>query len=195
MTYSDREQRAIEFTIGKRGGSGNEGGFSDRADDKGGATFSGFTLATVRQLSAQIHGFTWDADGDGEITAEDLKHLTYDELEAMADTYYPKRLDMFEDPHDVTAIKTYDLGFNCGQASGIRLLQTAVNRCLHKCALIMDGQLGPQTVAVINSCDGDVLLQNLIQVAKEHYIAITKADASQQSNLNGWLNRAARLPQ
>ena len=194
MNFTDREQRAINFTIGTKGGSGNEGGFSDRSCDKGGATFSGFTLATVRELSSKILGNDFDKDKDGEISVDDLKKLTYEDLEEMADTYYNKKLDLLIDAHDTLSIKTFDTGFNCGEASGVKLLQSAVNRTMGKSVLVVDGVLGPNSIAVINSCNAASLFSNFIHVVTEHYQAIVVSDPTQQPNLHGWLLRATRLP-
>ena len=192
MAYSELEQRAVEFTIGKKGGAGNEGGFSNDPNDKGGATFSGFTIGTLRRLSAQIHGHDFDKDNDGDIDVDDLKKLDWDDLMVMADTYWNSMFDQIV--HALVVIKTYDFGFNCGQTSGIKLLQKAVNRTLCREALVVDGKLGPKSVAMVNACGGDILLKSLIQVAKEHYQDIVNADPTQQGFLKGWFNRANKLP-
>lgn len=192
MGYSELELKAIEFTIGKKGGAGNEGGFSNNPNDKGGATFSGFTIGTLRRLSAQIHSHDFDKDGDGDIDVEDLKKLDWDDLVVMADTYWNPMYDQIV--HPIVAIKTYDFGFNCGTVSGAKLLQKAVNRTLGRDAVVVDGKFGPKSLSMVNSCGADILLKNLIQVAKEHYQDIVNADPTQQGFLKGWFNRANKLP-
>lgn len=189
---SELEQRAIDFTIGKKGAGGLEGGFANDKDDHGGPTFSGFTLNTLRRLSAQIHGHDFDKDKDGDIDVDDLKKLDYDDLVAMADTYWNSLLDQIR--HEVVAIKTFDFGFNMGQKSGIILLQKATNFASHKAVLNVDGKLGPMTITAVNTCDGNDLLNCLIEEAKDHYQDIVNADPTQLKWLRGWRIRANKLP-
>lgn len=192
MGISAVEQKAIDYVIGKAGGAGNEGGYSNNPNDKGGPTFSGFTLKTVRALSAQIHGHDFDKDKDGDIDSDDLKKLTYDDLVALADTYWDADLDYLLS--SVIAIKTYDFCFNCGVKSGVKLLQKAVNYVLGPKTVVEDGVLGPKTVGLANTCDGNLLLKGLIEVAKEHYRLIVMYDPTQSEFLSGWLHRAERVP-
>jgi len=170
----------------------NEGGVSNNPHDRGGLTNLGITLDTLREASAKVHGHSFDKNHDGKIDGVDLLSLNDDDVLWIVKEcgFWSPLLDRL--PKGV-AIKTFDLRFNCGITSGTKLLQKAIDRVLAD-AVVVDGVIGTETVAMANKIDQYVLYRVLVDTAIKHYVAIAKYDASQIGNLNGWINRAKRVP-
>jgi lysozyme family protein len=171
----------------------NEGGFSNHPQDKGGPTNLGVTLKTLREVSASVHGHSFDKDQDGDIDVVDLKNLDDADL-AIVVTAGGFWNPLFDQMDPKVAIKTFDFGFNCGVRSGIKLLQQAVNLTAGKELCAVDGSMGPKTLACVQSLSCGVLLRNLVNVAKQHYCDIVRHDPSQVVFLHGWMRRADRMP-
>jgi lysozyme family protein len=88
------------------------------------------------------------------------------------------------------ANKVLDLCVNFGRFWGIKLLQSSC--CDQGYTVPVDGSCGPVTVDAANTCQPDVLLQDLRRRAAQRYQEIAQRDPSQLKFLNGWLARAAQ---
>ena len=113
-----------------------EGGYVNDPDDPGGATNFGVTIHTMRRLGL-------DLDGDGRVTAQDVRRLSRDQARAIFVKHY------FEEPGIATLPEAlqpsvFDMYVNSG-ANAVRLLQRLLNRMGH--ALTVDGVIGPITAA------------------------------------------------
>lgn len=113
-----------------------EGGYVNDPDDPGGATNFGVTIHTMRRLGL-------DLDGDGQVTAEDVRRLGRDQARAIFVKHY------FEGPGiatlpEVLQPSVFDMYVNAG-ANAVRLLQRLLNRMGHN--LAVDGVIGPKTAA------------------------------------------------
>jgi hypothetical protein len=75
----------------------------------------------------------------------------------------------------------FDVGCGSGPRKGITMLQQA-------CGVVVDGALGPATLAAANAMDPSVLTEKIHQLRLSYYRAI--GVGGNAGFLNGWLNRA-----
>lgn len=147
----------------------DEGGYVNHKNDKGGETNFGISKRSYPDV--------------------DIKNLT---VEQAKDIYY--RDFWQKGPYDKLACgplaeKVFNTAVNAGNSRAFKLLQQAANACGAK--LVIDGVVGPKTIAAINSLDGkEVLEQYRIEQANFYY-SIVARDPNQRVFLKGWLARAA----
>lgn len=154
--------------------------FTNDPVDPGGATAWGLTLA-----KAQRHGID---------TVDDLKAISAEKLASIYRADY-WRFDGVDDPR--VAMKLFDLAVNM-QDSGshgpvIRLLQEALNSL--GAGLDEDGCWGPATEASVNAVSPAKLLILLCTEAADYYRSRVQKRPESAKFLNGWLKRAAEVPQ
>lgn len=113
-----------------------EGGFVNDPDDPGGATKFGVTVHTMRRLGVDI-------DGDGEVTAADVRRLTLNQARALLIEHYFRRPGIDRLPEALHAT-VFDMQVNAG-SQAIRLLQRLLNDMGEQIAV--DGIIGPMTAA------------------------------------------------
>ena len=87
------------------------------------------------------------------------------------------------------ATKVMDVAVNCGEPRAERMLQLAANSLGAK--LQVDGNMGPKTLAVVNSLDPKKLVVAMKDEQVKYYNAIVAARPLNQKFLAGWLKRAA----
>jgi lysozyme family protein len=144
----------------------NEGGFSNDPADAGGATRYGITHA-----EAAAHGF-------------DVDTLTLEQAKSIYEVDYWK-FDAITDQR--VATKLFDMCVNMGEATAIKMAQTAVG-------VPADGVMGPATAMAINARNPLLMLDALLTASVRHYASIVAAKPSQVVFLMGWINRALSLP-
>ncbi|MCH2095303.1 MAG: holin-associated N-acetylmuramidase [Rhodobacteraceae bacterium] len=113
-----------------------EGGYVNDPDDPGGATKFGVTIHTMRRLGL-------DLDGDGKVSAEDVRRLTPAQaVDIFLDHYFDKpgidRLPEALQP------SVFDMYVNAG-SNAVKILQGLLGDMGHRVAV--DGVLGPVTAA------------------------------------------------
>lgn len=146
-----------------------EGGYVNHKNDNGGETAFGISKRSYPNV--------------------DIKNLT---VEKAKDIYYT---DFWKTgPYDTLACaplaeKVFDTAVNAGNSRAFKLLQQAANACGAK--LIVDGAIGPKTIAALNSLDGQKVLSAYRTEQANFYKAIVQRDPSQSVFLKGWLARAA----
>lgn len=151
-----------------------EGGFSDRKEDRGGATRWGITRSTLAFSRGR------------EVTVEDVKNLTREEAAAIYRKMYfdNHRLGLLPDEIEE---QVFDFGVNSGPGVAIGALQ----ECLGQTA---DGVIGPKTVAAaVLACRPDGGRSLNLKLAKWRCMMlarICRRDPSQLANLGGWLRRS-----
>ena len=165
-----------------------EGGYSDRAADKGGPTAFGITKTTFESYIGR------------SVTLEEFKARC---TVAVATTIYELRYlppwTWIEDPR--LRVLLIDWGVNSGQDQPTRALQKAVG-------VTVDGRLGPATrsatVSLLNAGKGRELFAEVLRLRMQFYVKLAKSDTAirlamevnptlQIHNLAGWLNRCAEF--
>lgn len=168
---------------------GNEGGFVNDPSDSGGATSYGISLNF-----AKGHPAFFDLDGDGAVTVADIKALTPAKAsEAYVDFFFtPARLDQLPNVSNVV-MQLFDCAVNMGvnvedgETEAVKILQ-------HALGLAADGEIGPKTLAAVNTyiaTHGAVALNNAVVSARETFYAqVVAAHPADTKFLEGWDKRA-----
>ena len=146
-----------------------EGGYVNDPDDPGGATKYGVTIHTMRRLGR-------DLDGDGQVTANDVRHLTQDDAVEIFLEHYFKRPRISSLPEPVQA-SVFDMYVNAG-ANAVRILQRLITDMGE--AVTVDGVIGPQTIGAA---------RRVYEKAKDHF-----ADAYGIARRNYYYALADRRP-
>ncbi|MGK3115383.1 type VI secretion system tip protein TssI/VgrG [Candidatus Pantoea formicae] len=157
----------------------HEGGYANRSSDKGGPTNHGIAWKTWKKYAQQDLGV--------EPTLDNLKKLTPEQ----AETIYKKRYwnaSGFNDIKDPKlALMSYDWTITSGGA-GKKIQQLLNNQYGQN--LKVDGAIGPNTIAAMNSvADSGELTESIAKIRKEYYTNLTVVDPNNLPNLNGWINR------
>jgi lysozyme family protein len=113
-----------------------EGGYVNDPDDPGGATNHGVTIHTMRRLGL-------DLDGDGSVTAQDVRRLSRDQAREIFIEHYFHRPGIDRLPEALQA-SVFDMYVNAG-AGAVRILQRLLGQMGHP--VHIDGAIGPQTLA------------------------------------------------
>ena len=155
--------KAFEYVIG------NEGGFSNDVNDRGGPTKYGITIQTLARYRNKITSIT------------DVKNLTLDDAKKIYKEWYwnPNRLDEVTSGTIATCI--FDVGVNMGVGTAAKFAQEIVN-------VEMDGKIGPISIKAINAYNelAFVCCMRIEMLAK--YRSIVQLDSSQSVFMNGWTN-------
>lgn len=170
---------AFERTVGI------EGGYSNRAADRGGPTKYGIT-----ERVARAHGYLGDMRDLPLSTAKMIYLEGYWRL---------LRLDEVERASWPIAAELFDTGVNMGVGVAGQFLQRALN-ALADAGLKVDGVLGPVTTAALRGYlakrggEGEVvMLRALNALQGARYIEITEHDQSQEANAYGWLRQRVAI--
>lgn len=172
---------------------GHEGTYANDPDDSGGETWKG----VARKRHPGWGGWvTIDAAKKQPGFPDSLKGNPQLELHVRA--FYKENfwnrlsLDAIQDQR--IANELFDTGVNCGTGVAALFLQRALNVTNRAGKdypnLVLDGSIGPKTVAVLNTHrrPADVLKTlNILQGAK--YIEICENKESQEKWFSGWLTR------
>lgn len=166
-----------------------EGGYVDDPADPGGATNHGVTLATMKRLGM-------DLDGDGQVTAADVKRLTREQAVAIfVDDYYKApRIDQLP---EALQPSVFDMEVNAG-AVAVSLLQRLVTRMGFACTV--DGVIGPQTTGAVRNAAASApgQIADAYGIARRNYYyaladarpALRKYARSRDGGKGGWITRA-----
>ena len=166
-----------------------EGGYVNDPDDPGGATNFGVTNGTMARLGI-------DLDGDGKITAEDVKRLTKAQAREIFVEYYFERPGIGRLPAAIQA-SVFDMYVNAG-ANAVRILQKLLNEMGH--SIRVDGAIGPQTIeaAEIAQANAPGHLADAYGIARRNYYydladrrpASRKYARRRDGGKGGWITRA-----
>lgn len=157
----------------------NEGGY---CVDSGGPTNFGIVIGDV----AAFRGIPSYA-----ISAEDMQELTKDEAEQIYKKLYWDHmgLDQVLDQNVATAL--FDTAVNRGIGT---LAKYAQRTCiLLGFELMIDGRIGPATIAAINACARAKFIPQLADIDIRGYDNLIIAHPDLAIYRDGWENRAKRL--
>ena len=151
-----------------------EGWFSNRINDKGGATCWGITRSTLEHWRKK------------SVTIDDVKNLSQDEARNIYRTLYFDNHKLGLLPDELEA-QVFDFAVNSGPGVAIGLMQESLG-------LKNDGVIGPKTVAAaVMACkpDGGRVLNLKLAKARCMMLArIVRRDPTQVIFIGGWLARA-----
>ncbi|OXC78173.1 Secretion activator protein [Caballeronia sordidicola] len=157
----------------------HEGGYVNRADDKGGATNHGIAWNTWQAYAQEDLGV--------EPTLDNLKNLTGEQAETIYLNRYwePRGFCKFNDQR--VALMVYDWTITSGGAS--KQIQNMLNK-KYDANVGADGVVGAETVDALNQVENqESLLQEIADLRRQYYTNLTVRDSTQNVNLKGWLNR------
>lgn len=155
-----------------------EGGYVFDPDDPGGHTFMGITLKTWQKAG-------YDKTGDGNIDADDLRLITYEEMiTAILKPYY---WDVWQADH-IRNQSIANLLVDWIWCSGARTIVIVQ----HILELKTDGIVGNKTLSAINNYPEPYELHKLIKAARIYYIdSICEQRPVLSKFKRGWKNRIA----
>jgi lysozyme family protein len=166
-----------------------EGGYVDDPADPGGATNHGVTLATLRRLGMDI-------DGDGKVTAADVRALSGDQAVKIfvADYYRAPHLELLP---EALQPEVFDMYVNAG-AQAISILQRLVTKMGFGCTV--DGIVGPQTAGAVRNAAAAApdTIVDAYGIARRNYYyaladarpALRKFARTPDGGKGGWIKRA-----
>ncbi|MEM8822191.1 MAG: holin-associated N-acetylmuramidase [Pseudomonadota bacterium] len=166
-----------------------EGGYVNDPDDPGGATNHGVTIHTMRALGL-------DLDGDGDVTARDVRRLSRARaIEIFIDHYF-YRVGVDRLPKVIQS-SVFDMYVNAG-ANAVRILQRLLGQMGH--SVTVDGVIGPQTAAAARAvaADAGTHFANAYGIARrDYYYALADRRPSSRKyakrrdgGKGGWIRRA-----
>lgn len=175
--------KALSFVFG------NEGGYSNDPDDRGGATNLGITQSTLDRARCQIPDLPSSVRDLTRAQAEEVYRALY---------WKAAKADMM--PYPLCTLH-FDAAVNHGIGGAGKLLQRAINNYALKAGLDVrvevDGAVGPKTLSALCQCldlKGNVNLISEIYCNQReaYYKAIVENNPSQKVFWNGWMNRLER---
>lgn len=147
-----------------------EGGYDNDPDDPGGETKYG--------IDKRSH------------PNEDIKNLSKARAQQIYFAEYWQKNRCDELPHRVGEV-VMNIAVNAGSGRSGKWLQQAINQ--QQNLVVVDGAIGPKTVAAANTCDRVILAEALLDRTEEHYRSIARGRLAKF--LKGWLNRNNDLRQ
>lgn len=160
----------------------NEGtAYTNTPGDGGSFTRYGITIATLAAWRKR--------QGRTAPTADDVRLLTATEASAIYRANYWNAVRGDDITDDGVACLLLDVAANCGTGRAAKLAQSVVNDLGG--ALVVDGALGPKSLAAVNAADRRGFLRAAVQRQLDYYDDIVARDVTQRKFLRTWLKRAA----
>ena len=166
-----------------------EGGYVNDPGDPGGATKYGVTIGTMRRLGLDI-------DGDGRVSADDVRKLDRETAERIYLEHYFDRPRIAELPAVLQA-SVFDMYVNAG-ASAVKILQELLGQFGE--AVGVDGVIGRQTLAAAArvAAKAPDYLADAYGIARRNYYyaladrrpASRKFARRKDGGKGGWITRA-----
>lgn len=159
---------AFNYTLG------NEGGYTNDAHDAGGPTNWGITIHDLSRYYGR------------PATAAEVQNMSQDLAKAIYQHWYWNVLNLDSVKSQGVAMAMFDQGVLRGTSAIARVTQSLTQQ-------VVDGIIGPKTLAAINAHDPRLLIQQIEAQAEQAFYTIVNAHPDQKKFLRGWLNRAKRL--
>lgn len=163
----------------------HEGGLADNPHDPGGLTNWGITIGFIKKDEQCVKYFGHALP----VQREDIRNMTRDTAVRIYkdEIWDPNRYGEIVDNR--VATKVFDCTVNMGEKWGETFAQQSANRCGY--SVVVDGQVGPKSLAAINSCEPNAFLKEYCQQQRERYEQLALHNPSLAVFLKGWLARAA----
>jgi lysozyme family protein len=156
---------------------GHEGGYQRDPDDSGNYA-NGRLVGTKYGIAAASYPH------------EDIRNLTIERAAQIyqRDFWGASRCDDWKS--QIVAENYFELAVNAGQGSAARLIQRAANRAAWPAAPIaVDGNIGPATVARINSVNQELLTVHFFGMGYAHYGKVVAANPVKAKYMRTWALR------
>jgi len=157
-----------------------EGGYGFHANDSGGCTNHGITIATWQS-------FGRDLDGDGDIDCRDVELMSVDDAKHISKTQFWNKFLADNIQNQQIAEILVDWGFNSGSYYPTKKVQELLG-------LRPDGVFGKSTLEAINKANQKEFYEKLFKARESFYRNIVASNPSQAVFLQGWLNRLYDFP-
>lgn len=159
----------------------HEGGLSDDKEDGGGDTNFGISLRYLRDIKI-------DVDGDGDIDNQDIRLLTRDKAIEIYKNYWWDKYKYDNIKNIDLATKIFDMSVNMGSSESHKIVQRSLNSLgFH---VLVDGVFGINTLAAVNRCDSNKLINVMRHQCASFYFLLIKEHPSLSKFKDGWLKRA-----
>lgn len=166
-------EQALDYTFA------NEGGFSNDAADHGGATRYGITRAEAARWRKK------------PVSVAEMKVFPIEEAKSIYKAWYWDTMSLDKVSSAPSAICMFDIGVVMGIGIPPKFAQAICNA--HGGSLVVDGHIGPMTLAAVNALDANVFVRDFSAKTEARFRGIVANNSSQSVFLKGWLNRAHRL--
>lgn len=164
---------AFAYTVG------NEGAYSNDLHDSGGPTKYGIT---IHDLSVYL---------GRPASVQEVKDMAIEVAKEIYAKRYWKAMACDQMHAPGIAMCMFDIGVVRGIGVPPKYAQNICNA--HGSALIVDGQIGPKTLAALNEIDQAAFIRDFSAMAEAGFRAIVAHNPTQSVFLRGWVNRARRL--
>ena len=153
----------------------SEGGYSNDADDRGGAT----NLGVTKKAWEEYVGHPVDEDEIKSLTPEMVKSF-------YKGSYWDKcSCDALPEGLDYSV---FDFAVNAGSGVSAKCFQRAVG-------VPDDSVIGPQTLSVLGKFRPESILEKMLDERRKHYYNIINKNPTQVKFLKGWMNRVDAVRQ
>lgn len=157
----------------------NEGNFSNRKEDKGGATRWGVTIGTYSKWIGR------------QATVDEIRTMPKETAIEIYKKNYLYGPGIHTLPSSIMT-QVFDISINSGPKASIKMLQRIIN--LAGFGIIsVDGVIGPGTRGAVERAAGEMgpyLNNALVEERLKFYNRIVERDESQRVFLKGWTHRA-----
>lgn len=157
----------------------------DDPDDPGGETVWGWSMLTIQRLGLTPRDLGLNQD---VFTPGCLKEVSKAVCEHLYFRFFWLRYNLGLVSDQTAATKMMDAAVNMGPARAVKFAQSACNRLGHPTEV--DGQLGKQTAASINTCDPAEFVRAYRDEMKAYYLSIIAKSPKLAKFQKNWLRRA-----
>ncbi len=157
----------------------NEGGWANVPGDRGGATMYGITIGTLSRWRKRA------------VSIQEVRDLTESEAKIIYKAWYWDTLNLDAVQSKGVAMCLFDIGVVRGIGIPPKYAQRVC--CSLGQNILIDGHIGPKTIAAINACSREAFINEFARLAEEGFRAIVANNPSQKKFLKGWVRRARRL--
>lgn len=163
MSPEERFRYAVEVVVR------NEGGYVNDPSDPGGETKFGISKRSYPHL--------------------DIANLTREEAIAIYRRDWWDKYGYGRLASSAIAAKVFDLSVNVGPRRAHEMLQRALH-AVGRRDVVVDGIIGPQTIAAVNAAPPDALLAALRAEAAAYYRQLIERNPTLKKYERGWMRRA-----